>query len=255
MKNTIKYKRGTGKLTGVYQIRNLINSKVYIGSAQLRFSIRKTHHFSQLNNNRHYNIHLQRSWNKHSEKNFIFEILEICDKEFCIEREQYYIDTLKPEYNLAKVAGASGAGVKLSEERKKQISKFHKGKKYSKETRLKISKALKGRIGPNLGGTITQEHKNKIGDGNRGKKRTVEERLKLSKALTGRKCSEKTKLIVSKNFSKKLYQYNLEGNFIKEWNSVIECATSINYSVEMIYRKIKENKSYKNYIFKYLKDK
>lgn len=254
MKNIIKYERGLGKLQGIYQIRNIINNKIYIGSARLKFSLRKTLHFTSLFKNKHYNIHLQRSYNKYGKDKFVFEILEICNVDLCIEREQYYIDLLNPEYNIAKYASSGSKGVKLTEERKKQISKIHKGKKYSEETRLKISKALKGRIGSNLGGTITQEHKDKIGAANKGRIQTIEEKLKRSNSLKGRKCSEKSKAIVSKNFSKKVYQYDLNGSLIKEWDSVIQCAKIINYSVEMIYRKIKENKPYKNYWFKYLKE-
>ena len=37
---------------------------------------------------------------------FSLEILEYCNKEDIISREQYYIDTLNPEYNILKVAGS-----------------------------------------------------------------------------------------------------------------------------------------------------
>jgi hypothetical protein len=36
---------------------------------------------------------------------FILEILEYCDKNILIEREQYYIDLIKPEYNIQSIAG------------------------------------------------------------------------------------------------------------------------------------------------------
>jgi group I intron endonuclease len=36
---------------------------------------------------------------------FNLEILEYCDKQCIIEREQYYIDLLKPEYNIQSIAG------------------------------------------------------------------------------------------------------------------------------------------------------
>ena len=38
---------------------------------------------------------------------FRLDILEYCDKEKVIEREQYYIDLMKPEYNILRVAGSS----------------------------------------------------------------------------------------------------------------------------------------------------
>ena len=44
-----------------------------------------------------------------------------------LEREQYYIDTLNPQYNIAKVAGST-LGVLQSETTKQSISKALKGK-------------------------------------------------------------------------------------------------------------------------------
>ena len=53
-----------------------------------------------------------------------------------IEKEQYYIDYLKPEYNILKIAN-SRLGHKLSEKTKKAVSIALRGKKY-KVNRLKI---------------------------------------------------------------------------------------------------------------------
>ena len=44
--------------TGVYQIRNLVNGKTYIGSTSRNFNIRNTEHFSLLRNGKHANNHL-----------------------------------------------------------------------------------------------------------------------------------------------------------------------------------------------------
>jgi GIY-YIG catalytic domain/NUMOD1 domain len=38
-------------------------------------------------------------------ESFKLEILEYCDKKNLIEREQYYIDLIKPEYNIQNIAG------------------------------------------------------------------------------------------------------------------------------------------------------
>ena len=35
------------------------------------------------------------------------EILEYCDSADTLKREQYYLDILKPEYNIAKIAGST----------------------------------------------------------------------------------------------------------------------------------------------------
>jgi len=47
--------------------------------------------------------------------NFTLEILEHCESSVLLEREQYYIDLLKPNYNILKIAGSS-LGYKHTEE-------------------------------------------------------------------------------------------------------------------------------------------
>ena len=81
-------------MTGIYKIKNIVNNKVYIGSA-VNLYIRWHNHKSQLNKKKHHSIKLQRAWNKHNELSFVFEIIEECEKEKLIEREQYYIDLLQ----------------------------------------------------------------------------------------------------------------------------------------------------------------
>jgi group I intron endonuclease len=45
--------------------------------------------------------------NKHNLKNFSLYILEYCSPEDVIKREQYYLDTYKPIYNILKIIGSS----------------------------------------------------------------------------------------------------------------------------------------------------
>ena len=67
-----------------------------------------------------------------------FEILEYCDPDKAIEREQYYLDQLRPKYNILKTAGSS-LGFKHSAE---TIAKL-KGRKHSEEAIAKMrEKAL-----------------------------------------------------------------------------------------------------------------
>lgn len=42
---------------------------------------------------------------KYGYANFSLEILEYCDLEVLISREQFYLDTFNPEYNILKKAG------------------------------------------------------------------------------------------------------------------------------------------------------
>lgn len=138
-------------MNGVYVIKNLKNNKSYIGSTSCinGFKERWKTHKRELRKGIHSNDYLQKSWNKYGEDNFEFEILEKCNKSLCIEREQFYIDTLNPEYNLCKIAGST-LGRKHTEETKKKISQnreygdpWNKGKSMSNESKLKMSKAQK----------------------------------------------------------------------------------------------------------------
>lgn len=59
-------------------------------------------HKRQLRKNIHINSHLQNSYNFYGEDSFIFHIIEWTDLERIREKEQLYIDNLKPEYNVSK---------------------------------------------------------------------------------------------------------------------------------------------------------
>lgn len=100
---------------GVYWIKNKITNKVYIGSASSTYKFRAKSgflnrfrtHFYTLEENRHRNIILQNSWNKHGYLNFEFKILEFCEKEECLNRELYYLNKFKSYdrefgYNICK---------------------------------------------------------------------------------------------------------------------------------------------------------
>lgn len=91
--------------TGIYAIVNKINGKQYIGSAAKSFKQRWRDHIKTLRGNRHSSPILQAAYNKYGEESIEFKVLEVCDREKCIEREQLYLDTLSPEYNICKTAG------------------------------------------------------------------------------------------------------------------------------------------------------
>ena len=93
--------------TGVYKILNLVNGKFYIGSTSaLGFKKRWWCHQKDLRASNHHNQHLQNSWNKYGEPQFQFEIVEKCCPSQCLSREQHYIDTLHPAYNILAMAGS-----------------------------------------------------------------------------------------------------------------------------------------------------
>ena len=67
---------------------------------------------------------------KYDYSNFSLEILEYCDKEEIISREQYCIDLLKPGYNILPTAG-SPFGYKHTEEAKGNMRAAHVGRELS----------------------------------------------------------------------------------------------------------------------------
>lgn len=97
---------------------------------------------------------------KYGYSNFRLDILEYCDPSMLIKREQYYIDCLKPEYNILLIAGNSN-GFRHSLVARRQMSMNNTGvnhplygKEPSLETRIKIGEShrynLKIKLIPNL---------------------------------------------------------------------------------------------------------
>jgi len=108
----------TMEKSGIYQIRNKVNGKSYIGSST-RLNKRWKRHLTDLKCNVHHSLALQRAFHKYGYDNFEFIILENCEENLLLEREQYYLDNLKPEYNICSIAG-NCLGIKQSEETKEK---------------------------------------------------------------------------------------------------------------------------------------
>jgi group I intron endonuclease len=109
---------------------------------------------------------------KHGYSKFKVEILEYCDLDVLIKREQYFIDLLNPEYNILKVAG-SLFGYKHSPETLKKMKEIILNR--SDEEKADISAKLREAA---LGRTY---------------KHTEETKIKIRNAILGRKHSEESK--------------------------------------------------------------
>lgn len=114
MRDNLQEYLGDGKLqrvldlVGVYSIFNMWTSKSYIGSTSRSFRDRLNEHYEQLKASKHSNSKLQNSYN-YNPSSFSFDIIESYVKgtispEDLIKREQYFIDTLTPEFNALKDA-------------------------------------------------------------------------------------------------------------------------------------------------------
>ena len=171
-------------LCGIYEVKNIINNKCYIGSSKNinnRFYIHKL----DLKNNKHHSTYLQNAYNKYGLKVFEFNIIEECDMDVLIKKEQFYLDNRNPKYNIAKFAGKPMKncyreknpfyGKTHSDEFKKLLilrnkgNKYHLGYNHSLETKNKISKIHKNNK-YNEGRIQTDKVKKAVSDSNSGEK-------------------------------------------------------------------------------------
>ena len=156
-------------------------------------------------------VKLHRSLKKYGYENHKFEVLETCSKSLANERERYYqekYEVIENGLNLKLTRSGDKSG-KLSEETKLKISHSNKGKKIKSESIEKMIKTRKER-GLNKHSDLI---KKKISNTLKGHNVSTETREKISKALKGRP---------NKALSKPVLQYNLKGEFVKEYPSLSE---------------------------------
>jgi len=138
-------------MTGIYLIANRIDNKLYVGSAK-NIRNRWTKHQYELNRNKHCNQKLQRAWNKYGANIFSLGIVEpvpFATRESLTVAEQYWLDELKPFYNICKTA-YTRLGVKHTKEAKAKVSAaskargagFKMGHSTSEETKRRMSLSL-----------------------------------------------------------------------------------------------------------------
>lgn len=137
--------------SGVYQIINVVNGKLYVGSST-NVKYRLWEHRHNLLLNRHDNRYLQNAWNKYGESSFRFEILFYCEKERLLQKEQEMIDLYQSAkgkgYNLCSIAG-NCLGIKRSKEtiEKMKGNTNGKGRKGCKQAQDTIAKMSKSKLG------------------------------------------------------------------------------------------------------------
>lgn len=205
----------------IYKIKSKSTDKIYIGSA-VNFVNRKRCHLSDLRKNKHHSILLQRICNKYGIEDFEFIILErVYDKNKLIEREQFYIDQLKPHLNILPKAGSS-YGNKLSQETKQKLREINIGrnnaffgKTHTEKAKSTISIKKKGvNSGPNnyfygvqlfgekngmFGKKHSEETKQIIKEKRKLQITTDETKLKMSKARLGSNNNAARKVICLNN--------------------------------------------------------
>lgn len=250
--------------SGIYTITCIINGKIYVGYTKNLIGRLSGHKYA-LKNLCHKNPHLQNAVNKYSIENFIFEILEECEKKFLCSQEHYWCVMLNTHnrkfgYN-EKPTNPNNTSNTHSAETRKKLSSSLKGKIITEETKKKIGDANRGRV-------VSQESREKMSISQIGKKKSVETKLNMSKGQNGKKhnltekgrqslsdsgknrvVSEETKsklrakkenfvitwgskisesLFKSKDIKRrKVAQYDKNLNLIKNWDSLLEVQRSL----------------------------
>jgi group I intron endonuclease len=222
----IIYKENRNK-SGIYRLINIINNKSYVGSS-VSLSRRFKYYYSLIcleKTMNKGNSVIHRALLKYGYSNFSLNILEYCEPDVLIKREQYYIDLLNPEYNILRIAGSS-LGFKHSEAAKTQMSINNTGKnnplfnkKHTYETRNKIRESIKSLIRVN----------------NKPKVVTNETKLRMSLRSQG---------IKVKVFDK-------SDNVIGQFSSLKKAALYFGVHTNTISRIFKTGKSYNNFTYKF----
>ena len=189
--------------------------KYYVGQTirpEARFKRHIDYAINKKDNNKFHN-----ALRKYGLDNFVYCVLE---ENVLVDnldmREIYWIeefDSFYSGYNLT-LGGDGSKGFIMPEEQKKKISQSNKGKTpwnkgkhgiFSEESRKRISNRFKGK-------PLSEEHKKKISEANKGKTFSIEARKKMSESRKGN---------IPHNI-RKVSQYDLNGNYIKTYNSIKE---------------------------------
>lgn len=237
--------------SGIYIIKSLIDSRVYIGSCLL-FGKRCREHANDILNNEHDNGRLQNFGLKYGIDKLRFEILEVVeDKAILIPREQYWIDYYDASnrdkgFNICPKAGST-LGLPVSEERKEILRQKMTGagnhnyrRKFNKEHLENMSNSQSIKIGQfSLDGCLIKEWKNakiaalESGFCEKEIRNNCKERIKSYKGFVWKylsltRAGKPIDPLKQEKFGKKiglknaipLKQYSPDGKLIKTWESL-----------------------------------
>ena len=250
-----------------------IGNKKQIGST-CNIEKRMSRHLNALENNLHWNSFMQCAYNKYN--NFTYTILsEWKTRQHAYIEEQKLLNEFfgKDGYMMlsSKAKGADPKAdylrkkgeYKHSEEAIKKISDANKNRKVTEETRKKLSEA---HIGKKKSEETKQKMKGPKSDKMKesmsiyAKNRSDSHRQNLSKANKEKKLSDDTKKKISKSQkgisklanAKRVYQYNIKGELIAEFESVAKAAKVLRLSTSAISNAATgKSKSSAGFIWKY----
>jgi len=191
----------------VYMISDPHTGRFYIGKHSSKLDFLKTRYFGSGN---WVKFHRRTRGTKH----LVREVLGVYDTDAeAYEAEERFVGSfINHPLCMNMSAGGRGTGtgenhplfgIGHREESRAKMSKSHKGKVISEETRARMSEARKGENNPNFGKQHSAETKAKIGAKSVGRKHMVgncpseETRAKISDSLKGRKLSDEHKVKIA----------------------------------------------------------
>ena len=129
------------KIIGIYKITNTITGDFYIGSSK-DVKRRWAAHKCPSSWKRFPNNQLYQDMQKYGVDSFVFEVLAEVEESFLKEKEQYFIETLKPTYNNYN---AKGWDFERYKKANRKYEKTERRKKAKKEYNNKYQKSDKGK--------------------------------------------------------------------------------------------------------------
>ena len=117
------------KISGIYKITNTITGDFYIGSSK-NVKERWRNHKKPSTWKRCPNNQMYQDMKKYGVENFAFEVLAEVEADSLKEKEQKFIETLKPTYNSNR---ANGWNIERLKEAQKKYNKSDKGKEAQKK--------------------------------------------------------------------------------------------------------------------------
>lgn len=172
--------------------------------------------------------------------------------------EKFYIDLFKQwGFELRNKNNGGGGSTQHSDETKQLMSVAHIGKKDTLETRLKKSMAHKGI-------KFTEEHKRKLSEGSKGKYPNRARALKEKYASMSDEERErwdeakregiKNRVLPPRDYSEqakkamiKINQYDLDGNYIKTWDSLTHVNKELGIDIGQLSKHMKKLQTIESY--------